>query len=135
MPMTMQKLMDKTPQGRRNSAQSVVIREVKVTKTTYKTLKYKAKTWSRTDSVGNIKGGKPTIHKTMVETNGKQVVVDCDCEDFMYFWEYALNRKKAARLTRSNGEPPVDKNPRMVPGVCKHVYALGEKLLNRGKVI
>jgi hypothetical protein len=68
-------------------------------------------------------------HKTLVEAvhpgaglYSGTVKVSCDCEDFWARWEYALNRNGAADIRFSNGQPPVEKNPRRVPGACKHVF-------------
>lgn len=55
-----------------------------------------------------------------VSTLGRQkrVLVSCDCEDFMYTWEYALSTWGAARIQFSNGDPAVVKNPGNYPGMC-----------------
>lgn len=52
------------------------------------------------------------------------VKVSCSCDYFMYTCEYALNRQGAADILYSNGEPPNDKNPTLVPSVCKHLYTM-----------
>lgn len=55
--------------------------------------------------------------------------VTCSCPDFMFMWEVALNNKGAADIDYSNGAAPIMKNPRMVPGVCKHTVALYQRIL------
>lgn len=54
----------------------------------------------------------------------RRVQVDCDCEFFTYYCEYALWFNGAAKIRRCNGEPAVVKNPSNVPLVCKHIYAV-----------
>jgi hypothetical protein len=134
MPMKMRDILAKTPESRRQNAAFVKVRNIRVQRTAYQTLKYIAQTYSTHDAKGDMKRGSPTVYETTVETNGKQVVVDCGCDDFKFVFEYALNLKKAARLKRSNGEPPIEKNPRNRPGCCKHLYTLGVKLIGNGKV-
>lgn len=58
----------------------------------------------------------PLLHKQ------ERIVVDCDCENHLYMWEYALWKHGAARILRCNGEPPVEKNPFEKPSVCRHTY-------------
>jgi CRISPR/Cas system endoribonuclease Cas6 (RAMP superfamily) len=134
MAMKMRDVLAKTPESRRQNAAFVKIKNIRVQRTPYNTLKYLAQTYSTHDSKGDMKRGSPIVHQTMVETNGKQVVVDCDCEDHTFTWEVALNAKKAARIKNSNGEPPVVRNPKWRPGCCKHVFSLGRKLVQQGKV-
>ena len=44
--------------------------------------------------------------------------LSCSCPDFMYTYEVALKRKGAAQIKYSDGELPVDRNPRAIPGAC-----------------
>ncbi len=46
------------------------------------------------------------------------VHLSCSCPDFMYTWEVALTRKGASSIKYSNGDLPVDRNPRGTPGAC-----------------
>lgn len=48
----------------------------------------------------------------------KKVIVDCDCDDFKFRWEYALWVHGAAKIRRSNGEPAVFTNPSNYPSAC-----------------
>ena len=71
--------------------------------------------------------GQPKLFKyaTMVEFwPESKVKIGCSCPDHLYRWEYALTRKGASYITYSNGEPPIDTNPKLVPGCCKHLIAL-----------
>lgn len=135
MPMRMQQIIDKSPNNRKDKATYVKIKEVKKVKTAHKTVIFKAKTSSTHDNVGNPKRGSGSTYVTSVETNGKMSVVSCSCEDFAYRWEVALNKKKAARIQYSNGEDPVDTNPRMIPGCCAHLIRFGQVLLSKGEVV
>lgn len=49
-----------------------------------------------------------------------------NCENYVYWWEYANARCGAAYLIYSNGEPPVWTNPGMSVGLCKHLVALSK---------
>jgi hypothetical protein len=134
MGMTMAQILKRTPRSRQLKADYVRIEAVKIRKTTYKTVVYKAKTRSTANSEGKAKRGGPVYYVTTVETNGKMCVVGCSCEDFTFTWEVALNKKKAARIEYSNGDLPVDRNPRMIPGCCGHLFRFGTLLVERGKV-
>jgi hypothetical protein len=135
MSMTMQQILDKTPRNRRDKADYVIISDTKKASTDYGTVIYKAKVYSTHDNKGNPKRrGQRIVYVTTVETNMKQTVVSCSCEDFMFTFEYALNKKKAARIEYCNGEPPIDRNPRMIPGCCGHIFKFGTALIAKGRV-
>lgn len=55
--------------------------------------------------------------------------VSCDCEYFMYHCEVALHRFNASDIVYSDGSFPEITNPRMVPMLCKHLYALAPVLI------
>lgn len=66
-----------------------------------------------------------TKYITSIEIFSRQnIKVSCSCSDFMFRWEYALEKKGGADLVYGNGDPPVDRNPALKPGVCKHLLAL-----------
>lgn len=48
------------------------------------------------------------------------VKIDCTCARYLYVWNFALKKANAAIKDRTNGQPPVDTNPRQAPGACKH---------------
>lgn len=62
-------------------------------------------------------------------TAKSRVVVSCTCSWNKYFCEYANARKGASFIYYSNGMPPLEKNPRMVPSLCKHSLRLAKYLL------
>lgn len=71
----------------------------------------------------------------MLDTVGSfktaKVKVDCECADYWSTFEVALHKQGAADIKHSNGELPHIKNPTLVPGVCKHLYAALTLLLNK----
>lgn len=52
------------------------------------------------------------------------VWVRCTCPWFLYNCEYALARYGSATIHYSNGNPANQTNPKNIPYVCKHIYAL-----------
>lgn len=73
------------------------------------------------------KGGEVKKFKyvTMIEFYADyKVKVSCSCADHLYRWEYALVKKRASYPTYSNMERPVETNPKLIPGCCKHVIQL-----------
>lgn len=54
----------------------------------------------------------------------RKVLVQCQCEAFVFNFEYANATVGASRLIYSNGQPPVYTNPGLMPGLCKHLVAL-----------
>ena len=64
---------------------------------------------------------------------GKSYIkVSCECGDFWSHWEYALNRRGAADIEYSNGEPPVVTNPTLIAGACKHIMAMFQLIQHNG---
>lgn len=63
------------------------------------------------------------------------VKVSCSCPDYTFAgWEYANHQQGAADIVYGNGEPPLEKNPNLKPGLCIAKNALittihGEKLI------
>lgn len=79
---------------------------------------------AKTKSEGH-KDSDRSHYSSMLEVHGSgRVRLSCSCDDFMYRWEYALYIRDGAQILYGNGEPPVDTNPRMKPGCCKHLVAL-----------
>lgn len=61
----------------------------------------------------------------------KAVKVSCQCSRFKFYYEYPLNRRGAADIVHSNGTPPLNTNPRLVPSVCKHLLAVMYAVLRK----
>lgn len=72
----------------------------------------------------------PAKYTTVVvfEDSKLHCKVSCSCEDFMYVHEVANHDKGAADIDYSNGELPVVKNPKLRPGLCKHLYKLYQQV-------
>ncbi len=133
MPMTLKQLQLYTTRDR-----ALLSREVQVTGIQKKMIKpaQRRKVIATTFSPFNPKTGarisKPPRYKTEIESLAEEnkpisksyVRVSCSCGDWWSHWEYAVNKKGAAEIKYSNGEPPVVTNPSMIPGMCKHLYAL-----------
>ena len=64
--------------------------------------------------------------------NCRSIMVDCDCLRYLYTWEYSLWKRGAARIQRSNGEPPVITNPTERAAPCKHLMRVFEFILREG---
>jgi len=58
----------------------------------------------------------------------KDIKVDCNCERFLFTWNYALNQVGAAIKDRTNGDAPDITNPGQVPGICKHGLVMLEAM-------
>lgn len=120
--LTMRQIIKLTPRLRRDNSAFVKISELKVSTDKTKTnIVYKAKTQSSHDSKGYRKAV-PSImsYVTTLQVLNKKgwVKVSCSCDDFWATWEVALHKYGAADIEYSNGEKPVERNPRMVPGTC-----------------
>lgn len=48
----------------------------------------------------------------------------CQCPDYLMVWEYVAARRGNTDLMFGNGEPPVERNPNMRMGACKHLLTL-----------
>jgi len=62
----------------------------------------------------------------------KRLQVDCDCENFIYYWEFALWSYGAAKIKRCNGDRPEVTNPHLVPGTCKHIIEVLRTIKEKG---
>jgi hypothetical protein len=61
--------------------------------------------------------------------NKQRVLLQCDCENYAFTWEYANTAHNAARLLFSNGQYPGFTNPKLAPGMCKHLVAFAHMLI------
>lgn len=59
------------------------------------------------------------------------VWVSCQCDYFKYTYEYAMATKGASDHLYAWHQPPVEKNPSMLPGACKHILAILDDALRR----
>jgi len=93
-------------------------------------------------TITKIPGDFSRQHKIWVKSLDKgdimasqAVWVSCDCDRFQFVWEYALTKKGASTIRFSNGDPPVEKNPRLHAAGCKHVYRVLADLAQRKQVV
>lgn len=59
------------------------------------------------------------------------VWVSCQCDHFKYTYEYAMASRGASDNIYAWKQPPVEKNPHMLPGCCKHILAILDDSLRR----
>jgi len=60
--------------------------------------------------------------------NHRKSWVHCSCEWFTFFCEYSLAKRKSSTIINSNGNAPVETNPRQWPFICKHIVATLNRL-------
>lgn len=98
-------------------------------------------TYNGTKKVPEIRKHKQIVRKRAVAENDPnrilpfslaKVHVSCTCEDHLYTFEYALAERDAAKITYSNSEFPIIKNPKLIPGLCKHLWVVVNKILEKG---
>ena len=73
----------------------------------------------------------PTISLGKVDCD-----VDCTCPDFKYTWAWAIKQRGSATLGSNSlnkcvNRAPKIKNPRSVPGLCKHLLSLSKFIMNQ----
>lgn len=61
-----------------------------------------------------------------------RIYVSCDCEDWVFRWEYAVAKCGATKILYGNGDAPVMTNPMEVPGCCKHLSHALEVIITKG---
>ena len=61
-----------------------------------------------------------------------KVYVSCDCEDWVFRWEYAVAKRGGTRVLYGNGDAPVMTNPTEVAGCCKHLSHVLETIMRKG---
>lgn len=134
MPMTATQILRHST-SREFPASYVKFKQVKIGRNrqtqvpTIKSMSYSTHTF-----LGERKNYQPNQYVSIVEIHGRYVVVGCSCDDFWAVWEVALSARGAARVEYSNGERPDNKNPKMVPGCCKHLHRLLSRLIEKGKL-
>ncbi len=136
MPMTMKQIISKAGPARKAASLYVDLVRMKVKKSKAGNPLVVCKTKSSTTGQGKAKakGSANTYVSTIEVLPSSKVIVSCSCSDFMFTWEAALNLKGAARIEYSNGELPNERNRNNVPGCCKHLVALGQSLIDKGKL-
>jgi hypothetical protein len=135
MPMSMRQILQKAKKHREFSAMYVKFKEVKLGRTKLNNAPIiRSISYSTHDHNGVRKGYTPNDYVSTIEIVGRYVVLSCSCDDFWAVWEVALAAQGAARVEYSNGERPIDRNPQMIPGCCKHLFRLGSRLIDKNKL-
>jgi len=134
--LTMPLILSRTPAQRITDAGLVKILQQKAGYLDSGDVFFAAKTQSVRERLpnGNIIRitGKPVYLTVIVLLNKRgHVQCSCSCGDFKFRWEVALERKDAAEIEYSNGQPPVINNPQMVPSACKHLVKLYQTIQPR----
>jgi hypothetical protein len=126
--LSLKRLLSRTDSMRRSNADDVVIKLLKKVRTKN----------GLPSAIALITSAsrKGTLHKTWVtgltpdkNLSRQKVMVQCSCEDYTYTFEYANAAHSAARIFFCNGESPDEKNPGLIPGLCKHGVALAQEIL------
>lgn len=101
---------------------------------------FRYKSGSSNNTTGDSYRGRITFLKPTKGKIGESVncEVDCGCPDYRYRWAYANNRRDAGPMGREslnqcNGARPRITNPKLQPGMCKHLLALKDQLRQRLK--
>lgn len=134
--MSIKGLIRKTPKLFKFNAEHVVIKKLKKSKTKTGLPAIIGKAFSE-----DFDGSKPTLYdlyiigidsKTMPVSKQKRVLVSCNCANYVYTWEYANAFHGASKIIYGNGEAPGYTNPGYLPGMCKHLIAFSEEVLEKG---
>lgn len=92
---------------------------------TFRDIKVKAKT-NKSSGSGNKNYGTTRTVKLRFygdDQYNTKAWVQCNCPYFLYHCEVALYDAQSSDIKYSNGNDPVEKNPRKIPIICKHILA------------
>ena len=143
--MTLRKLIRSTPRLMINNAVDVVLDKYSRTKTrsgmpaikaiAVSTDRFRPNKVNRPHDVfligadklpdGSADTGKPV-------NKHKKVLASCNCENYVFTWEYANAVHGASRIVYGNGDAPVVTNPDFAPGLCKHLVAVARVTMQKG---
>lgn len=82
-------------------------------------------------------GNGERIYMEKLSATRHKVQVRCDCKDFYFMWQYwnskesALFGGKFPKYQRKTAHYP-ERNPDHVPGICKHLMTLADRLGREG---
>lgn len=131
--LSVKQLYRSTPPYIKSNAQDVVVKSLKPAKTKTGLPAFRAKVLS-------VYNKKRVLYDTTIigkekdipVMKQKHVLVSCSCDNFCFMWEYADTHWGSAVIKYSNGEPAVQTNPGNHPGMCKHLIALTDTLVEHG---
>lgn len=72
-----------------------------------------------------------SITKTAKLSSLENIKVSCNCADYKYRFEAANHNIGLSDIIYSNGQLPVETNPGLIPGICKHITKCVIFLLQR----
>ena len=136
--LTLKQLYRNTPKMMRMNGEETTVKKLKRTKT--KSLRPAVTAVCRHNDPYRP-DATPRDHKTQIvgrdpdlklSDRKQKVLVSCDCENFVYVWEYANAEHGASKIVYGNGEKPDFTNPSHSPGLCKHLSALAAKVIAGG---
>lgn len=129
--LSLKQLLNATPALMHNNAKFTGVKSLRHANTRNGMPAIRAKVWSQIGKTRQVYScdiiAKEDPEKPIYKQ--KRVLVSCDCENFMYTWEFADNHWGAAKIKYSNGEPPVATNPGYHPGMCKHLVCLAKEII------
>ena len=75
-----------------------------------------------------VTGNKPKILSVKIYGDAKNILKSpvwchCSCEYFQFYLEVALTIKGSSSIINSTKQLPLDRNPRLLPYLCKHLIA------------
>lgn len=136
--LTLRQLLKHCLPDRKRNAERDQVTIVKFERSKINTNKIRSETLTYLNSLGT---GRKKIrrHKHIVvrlepgkKFSDSKIIWACDCEDHTYRWEYALMKRGNSVIKFSNGEYPIDRNPRLYPGLCKHGYRVLTYIIAKG---
>jgi hypothetical protein len=75
------------------------------------------------------------LSDTPIIKSTSKLIIDSPNPKWVFYYEYAMAKRGNAFIYRSNGDPPVVKNPSQKPGIDHHVYASIKYLSKNSKEI
>lgn len=66
-------------------------------------------------------------------SKAKAIKVHCTCKDWQMRYQWVMNKEGAAFGPPAVNEPPVQTNPSMSPGVCRHITVALVRILRNGR--
>jgi len=132
--MSYNDLLRSSEDGRKNRAKTVRARSLPVSTENNKeswNFRYK----SNPSRTGNPHQGNIKFFKESTTDNAADIdcQVDCSCPDFKYRFAYADAKQDASQIGNNSlnkciNRRPAVRNPREIPGMCKHLIALKDYL-------
>ena len=138
--MTLRKLLKATPPFIVSNSSDVIIKKLNSSASTkagfpaitaITDCKEKGGRKTHKCSIISLERPDKSVSRSKLNVGGanKRVLVSCNCENFLFQWEYALWTWGASKIKFSNGDPAKFTNPGNVPGMCKHLVAVAKTVI------